>query len=62
MLSYGAAVTTHKNEVNCIVTEYGVAKLLGKSVRERTRELINIAHPKFRDELIFEAKKRNILI
>jgi acyl-CoA hydrolase len=61
-LSYGAAVTTHKNEVNCIVTEYGVAQLMGKSVRERTKALINIAHPKFREELAFEAKKRNILI
>ncbi|MCI1930104.1 MAG: 4-hydroxybutyrate--acetyl-CoA CoA transferase [Clostridia bacterium] len=61
-LTYGAAVTTHKNEVNCIVTEYGVAQLMGKSVRERTKALINIAHPKFREELLFEAKKRNILI
>jgi len=61
-LTYGAAVTSHKNEVNCIVTEYGVAELLGKSVRERTKALIAIAHPKFRDELLFEAKRRNILI
>lgn len=62
MLSYGAAVTSHKNEVDCIVTEYGVAKLFGKTMRERTRELINIAHPKFREELEFNAKKMNILI
>ena len=62
MLTPGAAVTTHKNEVDAIVTEYGVAVLKGHSVRERTRSLINIAHPKFRDELAFEAKKMNILI
>ena len=62
MLTPGAAVTTHKNEVDCIVTEYGVAELMGKTVRERTKALINIAHPKFREELEFEAKKMNILI
>lgn len=62
MLTLGATVTTHKNEVDCIVTEYGVAVLKGKTMRERTRELIRIAHPKFREELIFEAKKLNILI
>lgn len=62
MLTYGAAVTSHKNEVDCIVTEYGAAELFGKTMRERTRALINIAHPKFREELLFEAKKMNILI
>ena len=62
MLTTGAAVTSHKNEVDCIVTEYGVAQLFGKTMRERTEELINIAHPDFREELRFEAKKMNILI
>ena len=62
MLTQGATVTTHKNEVDCIVTEYGVAVLKGKTMRERTKELINIAHPKFREELTLEAKKLNILI
>lgn len=62
MLTLGATVTTHKNEVDCIVTEYGVAVLKGKTMRERTKELINIAHPKFREELTLEAKKLNILI
>jgi acyl-CoA hydrolase len=47
----GAAVTTFKNVVDRVVTEYGVAELRGSSVRERTRGLIAIAHPKFRDEL-----------
>ena len=45
-----------------IVTEYGIAHLRGRSLAERTRQLIAIAHPNFRDELTFEAKKRGILI
>ncbi|NHV96682.1 MAG: 4-hydroxybutyrate CoA-transferase, partial [Thaumarchaeota archaeon] len=40
-----------------VVTEYGVAKLKGKSVRERARELIKIAHPDFADQLSKEAQK-----
>ena len=47
----GAAVTTFENIVDCIVTEYGVAELRGSTIRERTRRLIGIAHPKFRDDL-----------
>ncbi len=47
----GAAVTTFKNIVDQVVTEYGVAELRGSSIRERTERLIAIAHPKFRDEL-----------
>lgn len=47
----GAAVTTFKNIVDRVVTEYGVAELRGSSIRERTQRLIAIAHPKFRDEL-----------
>ena len=47
----GAAVTTFKNLVDRVVTEYGVAELRGSSIRKRTRKLIGIAHPKFRDEL-----------
>ena len=50
-LHLGAAVTTMKNVVDCVVTEYGVAELRGSSIRERTRRLIAIAHPKFRDQL-----------
>ena len=60
-LSEGAIVTTHKNDVDYIVTEYGVAKLRGKTLKERTEALISIAHPDFREELTEEAKKRNIL-
>ena len=47
----GAAVTSHKNVVDHVVTEYGVAELRGRPIGERARELIRIAHPKFRDEL-----------
>jgi acyl-CoA hydrolase len=47
----GAAVTTFKNVVDRVVTEYGVAELRGSSIRERAERLIAIAHPKFRDEL-----------
>ncbi|MGF1472212.1 MAG: acetyl-CoA hydrolase/transferase family protein [Rubrobacteraceae bacterium] len=55
----GAAVTTYKNIVDCVVTEYGVAELRGSSIRERTRKLISIAHPKFRDELEHAARAMN---
>lgn len=61
-LSPGSIVTTSKNDVDYIVTEYGMAKLRGKTLSERTRALISIAHPDFREELIREAKKQNILI
>ena len=61
-LSEGAVVTTGKNDVDYIVTEYGLAKLRGKTLQERTKELIRIAHPNFRDELTHEAKQRGILI
>lgn len=61
-LTPGALVTTSKNDVDYIVTEYGAAKLRGRTLSQRTRALINIAHPKFRDELTAQAKKQNILI
>ncbi|MEG0779396.1 MAG: acetyl-CoA hydrolase/transferase C-terminal domain-containing protein [Oscillospiraceae bacterium] len=61
-LTPGAIVTTSKNDVDYIVTEYGVAKLRGKTLSQRTRALIAVAHPKFRDELTAAAKSQNILI
>lgn len=61
-LPAGAAVTTSKNDVDMIVTEWGVAQLKGKPIRERTRALIGIAHPAFRDELEFAAKKMGYFI
>lgn len=57
MLYEGSGVVTTRNDVHYIVTEFGVAHLYGKTVRERTRALIRIAHPKFRDELEAEAKR-----
>lgn len=50
-LDEGAAVTTSRNDVHYIVTEYGVADMRGKSVGERAKQLISIAHPDFRDKL-----------
>jgi acyl-CoA hydrolase len=57
----GAAVTTFKNTVDRVVTEYGVAELRGSSIRERTRRLIGIAHPRFRDELAHRARAMDYL-
>ena len=61
VLSPGTHVSTSKNDINYVVTEYGVAQLRGKSAKQRALELISIAHPKFRDELKEDAKKMGIL-
>lgn len=60
-LNPGTHVSTSKNDVNYVVTEYGVAQLRGKSAKQRCQELIAIAHPNFRAELTEQAKKMNIL-
>ncbi len=60
-LSEGAGVVTTRGDVHYIVTEYGVAYLHGKSLRERAVALIQIAHPKFREELLAAAKKMKYL-
>ncbi|KAA3662572.1 MAG: acetyl-CoA hydrolase/transferase family protein [Chloroflexi bacterium] len=57
MLTEGSGVVTTRNDVHYVVTEYGVASLYGKTIRERAQELINIAHPKFRNELAHSATK-----
>jgi len=61
MLPEGSAVTLHRSHVDHVVTEHGVARLRGRTVRERTLELINIAHPDFRAELTEQARKLNYL-
>jgi acyl-CoA hydrolase len=60
-LGEGAVVTTNKNTVDCVVTEYGVAELHGEPLSIRAQRLIAIAHPKFRDELTAEAKEAGFL-
>jgi len=50
-LPLGSAVTTPRHSVQYVVTEYGVAEIWGRSLRERAEALIDVAHPKFRDEL-----------
>lgn len=60
-LSPGSAVTTSKNDVHYVVTEFGGVNLKGKTISERTRLLISIAHPKFRDSLKAEAKETGLI-
>ena len=60
-LAAGTHVSTGKNEVNYVVTEHGVAQLRGKPARRRAQELIAIAHPDFRAELLGEARRLGIL-
>jgi acyl-CoA hydrolase len=57
VLAPGAGVVTTRAHVRTVVTEYGVAELFGRSVRERASELIAISHPDFRDELEREARR-----
>jgi acyl-CoA hydrolase len=60
-LAAGDVVTTPKNTVDKIVTEWGIAELRGRSIRERTRALIAVAHPDHRDELTAQARSINYL-
>jgi len=57
MLREGAGVVTTRNHVHYVVTEYGIADLYGKTVRQRAMALIGIAAPQFRDELTYAARK-----
>jgi acyl-CoA hydrolase len=59
-LKQGAGVVTSRADVHYIVTEYGVAHLFGKNLRERAEALIEIAHPNFRDELAEAARERGL--
>jgi len=60
-LQEGAGVTLNRGDIYYVVTEYGIAYLHGKNIRERAMSLIGIAHPKFRPQLIQEAKKRHLI-
>ena len=60
-LTEGSGVVTTRGDIHYVVTEYGIAYLHGKSIRERVLALINIAHPKFRKELIKAAKAQNYI-
>ena len=58
----GAHVSTPKGDVDCIVTEYGVASLKGKTASQRAKALIAVSHPKFREELTAAARKMNLMV
>jgi len=60
-LKPGAAVSLSRNDVDYVVTEYGMVRLRGTNIRERAKLLISIAHPKFRDELTKEAIKAGFI-
>jgi len=60
-LREGAGTTLIRGDIHYVVTEYGIAYLHGKNIRERAMELIAIAHPKFRPGLISEAKKAGLI-
>lgn len=62
ILDEGACVTTSRNDVHYVVTEYGIADLRGKSLRARVTALINIAHPKFKDALVREASQKGLRV
>ncbi|MGE4320363.1 MAG: acetyl-CoA hydrolase/transferase family protein [Acholeplasmataceae bacterium] len=61
ILKPGAGVSLSRNDVDYVVTEYGCVSLRGTSISERVQLLISIAHPKFRDELMEEAKKLELI-
>jgi acetyl-CoA hydrolase len=60
-LKPGAGVDTTRSHVHYVVTEFGMVDLYGKTVRQRSKELISVAHPQFREELTVKAKELNYL-
>lgn len=60
-LKPGAKVSISRNDIDTVVTEFGIAELAGRSVAERARALIAVAHPKFRDELLSQARKEGYI-
>ena len=61
-LEAGAGVVTSRGDVHYVVTEYGIAQLWGKTVRERAAALVEVAHPDFRSDLLNEAKARHYVL
>lgn len=60
-LSPGAGVVCSRADVHFVVTEYGIATLRGRSIRERVLELVQVAHPKFREALLRQARERKLI-
>jgi len=60
-LSPGAKVSISRNDIDTVVTEYGIAELKGRSVAQRVRDMIKVAHPSFRDELTAQARSASYL-
>ena len=60
-LPAGAGVGCHRSDVHYLVTEYGIASLRGRTVQERVQELIQVAHPDFREELLEQARGHHLL-
>ena len=58
----GSIVTTPRSLVHCIVTEYGVADIRDKSIKQRVEAVIKVAHPNFRHQLLKEAKKNRLIV
>jgi acyl-CoA hydrolase len=61
VLAEGSGVVTTRADVHYVITEHGVARLYGRSLRERARELIAVADPDFREELLAAARRRRLL-
>jgi len=61
LLDEGSGVTLTRGDIQYVITEYGIAYLYGKNIRERAMDLIAIAHPKFRPWLVDEAKKQGLI-
>ncbi|MEG1633583.1 MAG: acetyl-CoA hydrolase/transferase C-terminal domain-containing protein [Oscillospiraceae bacterium] len=62
ILTPGSCVSTTRNDVDYIVTEFGMVRLKGLTCSERAKALIGIAHPNFREELTYEAQKMHIIV
>jgi acetyl-CoA hydrolase len=61
VLKHGAGVVTTRNHVRFVVTEWGIADLYGRTIRQRAQALINVAHPGFREQLTSEARELHYL-